>query len=278
MECEYCKNIFKTKNSLNKHKSTAKYCLKLRGGIDHRKFQCKYCQKYFTTNQNMKIHVTNSCLEYLVYNRSLELNSEVENLRELLRTERLSYQERIELVERELQKREDMIKGLQDKLENVAIVSASRPTTSNTQINNYIQKLEVITDQHLLDQSQHLTIEHIKKGPAGYAEYAMAHPFRDRLICVDYSRRKVKFKESDGTLINDPEMNRLASKFFQSIKDRNTELIQEYGAMLSKDFAENVDKLGELADFKVGVTRGAAGEKTDFSHEVIKNVCSQSVV
>ena len=138
--------------------------------------------------------------------------------------------------------------------------------------------MEVITDQHLLDQAQHLTIEHIKKGPLGYAEYAMNHPFKERLICVDYARRKVKFKEADGTVINDPEMNRLATKFFDSIKERNRELIQEYGAILSQDFAENVDKLGELADFKVSVNKGADGERTEFSHEVIKSVCSQSVV
>ena len=270
--CKYCYNDFKTKSSLNYHVRTAKYCLKKRKVSFNTLslYKCEICEKEFVLKDSFNKH------SFMCQN-----NPGIIKLKErlTLMEDRLNNaKHELDLKDEMIKQQDKQIKDLQDKLENVAIVSASRPTTNNTQINNYIQKLEVITDQHLLDQAQHLTIEHIKKGPAGYAEYAMAHPFKERLICVDYARRKVKFKESDGTLINDPEMNRLASKFFQSIKDRNTELIQEYGAMLSKDFAENVDKLGELADFKVGVTRGAAGEKTEFSHEVIKNVCSQSVV
>ena len=267
MQCQYCDNSFSTLSSLNNHQKTAKYCLKLRN-IKTTSFVCTHCDRSFSSKRWLDVHIQKcKSLPSLLQDKIAILEQKLNSI----------------VMERDmLQKincdQASVIKELQNKLENVAIVSASRPTTNNTQINNYIQKLEVITDQHLLDQAQHLTIEHIKKGPAGYAEYAMAHPFKERLICVDYARRKVKFKESDGTLINDPEMNRLATKFFQSIKDRNTELIKEYGALLSKDFAENVDKLGELADFKVGVTRGADGEKTDFSHEVIKNVCSQSVV
>ena len=31
MECQYCKNVFKTNSSLKTHQLKAKYCLKLRG-------------------------------------------------------------------------------------------------------------------------------------------------------------------------------------------------------------------------------------------------------
>jgi len=46
---------------------------------------------------------------------------------------------------------EQQIKELQDKLENVAIKAVQRPTTRNTQINNYIQNMKSVTREHLLD-------------------------------------------------------------------------------------------------------------------------------
>ena len=68
-------------------------------------------------------------------------------------------------------------------------------------------------EAHFLECSTNLTLEHIKKEPRGYAEYALEYPLRDRVVCVDYARRKIKFKDSNGNVITDPEMNRLAIYF-----------------------------------------------------------------
>lgn len=73
--------------------------------------------------------------------------------------------------------------------------------------------MQPVTEELLLDNVQYLTIEHIKKGAEGYAEYALEYPLKDRLLCSDYSRRKVKFKDNDGNVITDPEMTTLARKF-----------------------------------------------------------------
>jgi len=63
---------------------------------------------------------------------------------------------------------------LQNQIHEIAIKAISRPTTSNkTQINNYIQNMQPVTDKHLIDNVQHLTIDHIKKGAEGYAAYAL---------------------------------------------------------------------------------------------------------
>ena len=53
------------------------------------------------------------------------------------------------------------IRDLQDKLENVAIKVGST-ATNNTHINNYIQKLELTTDEYMDQNVSNLTIEHIK--------------------------------------------------------------------------------------------------------------------
>jgi hypothetical protein len=79
--------------------------------------------------------------------------------------------------------------------------------------------MKLVTEEHFIDNVQHLTIDHSKKGPEGYAEFALEYPLKDRLLCSDYSRRKLKFKDKDGNLITDPEMTTLAKKFFNSIKN-----------------------------------------------------------
>ena len=43
MDCEFCKNTFKTLSSLNYHKISAKYCLKLRDShLDDKRFHYRH--------------------------------------------------------------------------------------------------------------------------------------------------------------------------------------------------------------------------------------------
>lgn len=175
---------------------------------------------------------------------------------------------------------ETKIQHLQDKLENIAIKAVSRPvsTTKNTQI-NYIQQLQPVTEEHLVSNVSNLTIDHIIKGPEGYAEYALNYPLKDRMICSDYARRKVKFKDKDGNLITDPEMTTLTKKFFESIHEKNKELICKYANELKDRFGdENVmDTVVKIFEYKEAVNRARGGEKTDFHYDFVKSMCSQTI-
>jgi len=172
------------------------------------------------------------------------------------------------------------IQHLQDKLENIAIKAVSRPvsTTKNTQI-NYIQQLQPVTEEHLVSNAANLTIDHIIKGPEGYAEYALEYPLKDRMICSDYARRKVKFKDKDGNVITDPEMTTLTKKFFESIHEKNKELICKYANELKERLGdENVmDTVVKIFEYKEAVNRACDGEKTDFHHDFVKRMCSQTL-
>ncbi len=72
-----------------------------------------------------------------------------------------------------------------DKLENIAIEKSTTTTIKNTHI-NYIQKMEPITQEHLITHAPQLTIEQA----SGYAEYALEGPLKDRIACVDYTLEK----------------------------------------------------------------------------------------
>ena len=61
MECQYCKNIFKTKSILKSHKQNAKYCKKIQEvlGIEIKYlYNCEFCSKSFSQKIDLQRHYT----------------------------------------------------------------------------------------------------------------------------------------------------------------------------------------------------------------------------
>ena len=258
--CEFCNTELASSPSLKHHQLNAKYCLE-KQGKPLNLLKCNGCDKTFTTKRKLINH-REICLSY---NKSL-----------------LEKQHDIDLSKKDLEivELKKQIKELQDKLENIAVKAVSRPATSNkTQINNYIQQLQPVTEEKLKESVSNLTIDHIKKGPEGYAQYALDYPLKDKMVCVDYSRRKIKFKDKDGNVITDPEMTGLASKFFNSIKDKNKELICLYANELKEKLGDDniMDTMVKIFDYKMAVDRGSDGEKTEFHHDFVRQMCSQTM-
>ena len=257
--CKYCETEFTNKYNLQKHLKTAKYCLKLRGEVVLN-FKCNDCNKSFSRKHHL--------VDHMKICQKKDSNIIIKNLTEQLKEKNIIIQEQKETISK-----------LQDKLENIAIKAVQRPTTTNmnkTQINNFIQKMEPISSEHMLEQAQNLTLEHIQKGASGYAEYALEYPLKERIACVDYSRRKMKFKDKDGNLITDPEMVKLAPMFFNSIKEKSSEIVysQNDPNMDSVMF----EAVAKLFNMNADVKNGADGIKSEFYHDFIKHVCSGSVV
>lgn len=256
MECEFCHHKFNNNSSLRNHQRRAKYCLQLRGEEEY-SFECSGCHKKYTSKENLQIHES-SCIS---------VNSN-------------TFKGIIESKDNQIKELKAHVKELEKQIQEIALKAVSRPTTTNkTQINTYIQNMEPVTTEHLIDNVQHLTIDHIKKGVEGYAEYALEYPLKNRVLCSDYSRRKVKFKDKEGNLISDPEMTTLAKKFFKSIQEKNKELICKCANELKDRLGdENVmDTVVKLFDYKEAVNRGCDGEKTEFHHDFVRQVCSQTL-
>ena len=57
MECEFCKNTFKTKATLRSHQNTTKYCIKLQNRKEYIKtYTCASCKRSFTRIESFKRH------------------------------------------------------------------------------------------------------------------------------------------------------------------------------------------------------------------------------
>jgi hypothetical protein len=86
----------------------------------------------------------------------------------------------------------------------------------------------IITKEWLIENAKFLTIEHILRGPEGYAHYALSYPLNDRIIEDDDSEKKfVKYRNKDGIVI-DYGAKKLTYLLFDSIRARKDVLIEEY--------------------------------------------------
>jgi hypothetical protein len=245
--CETCGKELSTRSTLNTHRAKAQYCLAIRTESPTVSYPCTGCSNNYTSKYNLELHM-NKCVQY---NTNQYANRIV-----------------------------DLKQTIAEQKEHVAIKAATKSTTTTNNKNrfNYIQNMQPITDQHLADNLPYLTVEHVKKGAEGYAQYALEYPLKDRVACVDYSRRKVKYKDHDGNVITDPDMSNLTQKFFKSISERNKDLFKECAREFrEKCDADSFDKMALLAETLTGVNESAGGSSSDFSHEFVKEVCKATV-
>ena len=285
LECKYCNKKLSTKQSLKIHQQSTKYCLKIQNTTVSDKYSCEFCKKQFTLLHNLNRHQT-SCKLSGFHSKILDENELLKKDNEKIVVELSTCRDRNkELMDEMLdlkQEHKREIQILQDKLENVAIQAARRPTQSNTynrNVNTLIQNMSPLTEDSFKDNSQYLTIEHLKRGVKGYVEYALRYPLKNKVLCVDYSRRKIKYKDGDGKVQTDPEMARLSQKFFESIADKNRVLAAECVDQLSPDMddCEKMKIMVDMSQLMVEVNQSARGSRTDFTHDFVRGVCGERV-
>jgi hypothetical protein len=122
-----------------------------------------------------------------------------------------------------------------------------------------LEEILPITQELLIENIKFLTIEHIVKGPEGYADYFITYVLKDRIIVVDYLNPLVKFKDGVGETIIDYGAVILTKLIFDSVRDRNKELIMEYCTCLNDNFADNGEEIVQLLDYRVAVEKCADG-------------------
>jgi len=244
MKCEFCSNEFISKTSLIHHQKTAKYCILIQGIDKNTNFVCLKCNKKLSTQNRLYTHeqtckkhmediIRKECDQKLIEKDKIILERDllISEQKIIIKDLHAEYKNQIEMQN----------KDFHNRLQSMAEKAIDKPSTINqnttTQI---INNLLPITTEHLNDQVQYLTIDHVKHGAVGYAKYALEHPLKDRLVCTDTSRKKGKYKDSDGNIVSDPEMTTITKKLFLAIKDRNSELITEY----ANDLKVRLDSFG----------------------------------
>ena len=236
---------------------------------------CQHCQKDFSSKRVLKHHQKTAayCIE-------LQTNV-VETLRKQLgdsQAEVSSLRSELELARRETTRLEVLLKESMSRPTTVVHGTQQNTNKITNGIETFVHMMQPITNDHLNDQAQFLQREHIEQGAEGYARYALEYPLKDRVVCTDFARRKLQYRNNDGDLIQDPEMKKLSHELFNAIRDRNESLIQEYICELSERINEDpvlTEVMTDLLILKREVNKLSRGEKSDIGPSIIKSICGK---
>lgn len=115
MECTFCKKVFDTKNVLQHHKRTAKYCLEIQG-TTITNFECKYCKKYLSTNERLVTHL-NVCKLKTSYESDKKFDELKEQYDTKMSLQEDHYKKEIKVIQDKLQEKNEYIAKLESKLD-----------------------------------------------------------------------------------------------------------------------------------------------------------------
>jgi hypothetical protein len=171
-------------------------------------------------------------------------------------------------------------KDLQERYDKLSLTAVKRPvnSTKNIQINNYIQNMEPLKIEDIKESVPMLTLDHHVKGAEGYAEFALEFPFKEKIVCVDVNRNKIKYKDGDGNVCVDVGFRKMMTKLCESLKDRSFNLCQEHYEKLSEQFTERELEEYNFMNTALAITKYANGRESDFCNKVIKLISRGSKI
>jgi len=241
---------------------------------EDKSYQCQFCLEKFSRKYNLVRH-EKSCKLGVIMSISVE-NQKLLEINKKISKEILEIRKE---YEEKLRQKDTEIKEL-------AMAGINRPTTINRNkitINQKISNLDTLHFEKMGEYSEYLTIEHIKAGLDGYVDYALEYPFKNRVVCSDFARRKIKYKDTDGNVINDLEMTKLAKQFFESISQKNQELTHQYANEIREKWGNvpgmyeyMMNLLEDLGNNQESISQSSQGISTDFAKHFIHSICSRS--
>lgn len=199
MECEFCKQIFKTKYTLKSHLINNKACLKLRGLSLESKFNCIACKFVFTNNINLNIHLE-SCKKYIILNIEKEYKENYIEKKELKENQELLQEQYDQKIKEKEKKYEQDLKEQQQKYEEKL----------QTQQNEYKQQLKEIQIKYeeKIEEKTQLLIEKLER----LAEKSIDKP-------TTINNNNIKNYFSNTQYIEDINQNDLKKKLYSSLTE-----------------------------------------------------------
>jgi hypothetical protein len=137
--------------------------------------------------------------------------------------------------------------------------------------------MEPLTEKDIKDNIDNLTLKHYSGGYEGYAEYALNFPFKNKIMCTDVSRDKIKYKNKDGHIVEDIGFKKMMIKLCKDLKDKSFNLSQEYYDKLAETFTETELLNSDFNEAYRAISRYAAGRDNKFCNKMIKLISKGSI-
>ena len=104
-----------------------------------------------------------------------------------------------------------------------------------------------ITYDFMKDQSQFLTIDHILNGLAGFVKYTLEYPFKNRIVCSDFTSKTLNYTDYDNKLVIDVGGFAISEMLFKSIEKQYITLFTEYKLKIADECNKYISELKELS-------------------------------
>jgi len=238
--CEYCKNTYSSKSSLNNHQKTTKKCLEIQKSLNKKtdilEFSCKYCDKKFTSKQNIKKHEIFCNIKKIdkIEDLTDKYDFKIEELKDKYEFEITELKLLNKKQAEEIQNLRETVAGLQGELrgtnkanehvyeiakqpKNNNITNNNSSNTTNTKTLNISTSLDfknINKVKEIIDERY--DINHILSGQKGCAQFAAQYLLVDEngkyvYLCTDPSRNTFKFKNEIGEIEKDLEAKKLTN-------------------------------------------------------------------
>jgi hypothetical protein len=240
--------------------------------------QCQTCQTLYV---NETKHYPD-CIKFLT-NQMAQQEIELSRLRNentQLKADNERYISRITTLQEKIENNDELHKDVKELKKKVEEKNHEPVINIHNHNNNIkIQNLQIVNTDDFETFSEFLTIDHIKKGAFGYAEYAVNFPLNNKIVCTDFSRRKLKYKTDDGEVKNDINLISLSKDLFKSIDIRNKELIFKYAREYIETLNDPEEKMNAYCKFMnyISLIRdGSQGIQHELYTDFVKQICTLS--
>jgi hypothetical protein len=164
LSCNFCNKLFVSKQYLNKHQKTAKYCLE-KQGIKNEEYKCEYCFKILSTHRRLNTHI-NVCK----LNKNEQDHKKEEELQK--------YKCLSEEIEEELKKYKSLLKQKEEDFKKYKFLSEKK---EKEELNNYkillsetkmesLMKDKIIEELKTNLEKSNNTISEIAKQPKTFSQ------------------------------------------------------------------------------------------------------------
>ena len=158
-KCEYCQNLYSSKQSMKNHQKTANKCIEIqnsKSGINiiSLKYNCEFCKKSFSSKKRLQHHQSQCSemfkeklkqkdaeikyFENVIYEKNEIISNNNNNILTLEIENKILKQKNDQTVEKESQKN---LKELQEKLQEIALAAIEQKNdTISNMIKKYVKK------------------------------------------------------------------------------------------------------------------------------------------
>jgi hypothetical protein len=264
--CGFCSTRFKNQYNLKAHENGSKKCLLNRGLKLETKNQCIGCNIVFFTKHKLALH-EDICRDFLQHQHAKEILEKDKIFSDFKEEQEKRY---IELVHKNEQKLVELTQTnekflallkeehahqiadlkqqndkLQENIQNLAREAINRPTTSSTTNNTVNNIRNNLSTQYTLDDikaeelvelfRENLTEKVFMSGQKGLAKLCTDKLINTKdakklICCTDVTRKKFKYMDKKGNVIEDIEAREFVNKVTKPIKEAGRHV---YDTMMS---------------------------------------------